>query len=119
MTDPKNAHSQFRESAVGDTDHFGAQDEMHQSREIEQLASQRERDPKLRNDALGGVLHLHDQGVRGISTSARTTCAVLVVLAFGPQLAAQLGLNAFANPLQCRALGRVAPGASLSPIPTG
>jgi len=52
-------------------------------------------------------------------TFAKTIYAVLAVLAFDPQLAAQLGLSASSGPLQCRAHGRAAPGASLFPIPTG
>lgn len=73
---------------------------------------------------LGAILNagknggLHRIG-KGLLTFARTTCAVPVVLAFDPQLAAQLGLSASSDPLRCRAHGRVALEASLPPIPTG
>jgi hydrogenase/urease accessory protein HupE len=51
--------------------------------------------------------------------SAKTICAVPVVLAFDPQSIAPIGLIASLNLLQCHAHGRAAVGASLPPIPKG
>ena len=43
--------------------------------------------------------------VRGVFICPKTTCAVLVMLAFDPQLTAQLDLNVSADPLLYPAIG--------------